>query len=128
MKAAAGEPNWSNRTLFQGDNLPFLRAMNSESVDLIATDPPFNKKRDFHASPGSVAAGASFEDRWSWKEDVHDDWLRKLNEEEHAQLRAAVFAAKEVHSDGMGAYICYMAVRLLEMHRLLKPTGSLYLH
>ena len=34
-----GEPNWQNRTLFHGDNLPFLRAMNSESVDLIATDP-----------------------------------------------------------------------------------------
>ena len=37
------EANWANRTLFHGDNLKFLRAMNSESVDLIATDPPFNK-------------------------------------------------------------------------------------
>ena len=45
------EPNWKNRTLFHGDNLHFLRAMNSESVDLIATDPPFNKGRDFHATP-----------------------------------------------------------------------------
>ena len=41
------QPNWQNRTLFHGDNLTFLRAMNSESVDLIATDPPFNKGRDF---------------------------------------------------------------------------------
>ena len=39
---AAGQPNWKNRTLFHGDNLPFLRAMNSTSVDLFATDPPFN--------------------------------------------------------------------------------------
>ena len=51
------EPNWKNRTLFHGDNLDFLRAMNSESVDLIATDPPFNKGRDFHATPDSLASG-----------------------------------------------------------------------
>ena len=55
------EPNWKNRTLFHGDNLGFLRAMNSESVDLIATDPPFNKGRDFHAMPDSLAKGAKFQ-------------------------------------------------------------------
>ena len=49
------KPNWRNRTLFHGDNLGFLRAMNSESVDLIATDPPFNKGRDFHTTPDSLA-------------------------------------------------------------------------
>ena len=54
--AGPGAPNWHNRTLFHGDNLAFLRAMNSESVDLIATDPPFNKGRDFHATPDSLAA------------------------------------------------------------------------
>ena len=43
-------PNWRNRTLFHGDNLDFLRGMNSETIHLIATDPPFNKGRDFHAS------------------------------------------------------------------------------
>ena len=57
--------NWRNRTLFQGDNLGVLRAMDSGAVDLIATDPPFNKGRDFHATPGSLAAGAKFQDRWS---------------------------------------------------------------
>ena len=66
--------NWPNRTLFHGDNLPFLRAMNTESVDLIATDPPFNKGRDFHATPDSLAAGAKFQDRWSWERDVHEEW------------------------------------------------------
>ena len=54
-------PNWENRTLFHHDNLPVLRGMNSESVDLIATDPPFNKSKDFHATPDSLAAGASFQ-------------------------------------------------------------------
>ncbi len=70
-------PNFRNRTLYHGDNLPFLRGMNSESVHLIATDPPFNKGKDFHATPDSLAAGAKFQDRWSWAKDVEqieDDW------------------------------------------------------
>ncbi len=46
-------PNFANRTLYHGDNLPFLRGMNSATIHLIATDPPFNKGRDFHATPAS---------------------------------------------------------------------------
>ena len=61
----AGILNVPNRTLYHGDNLDFMRALNSDSVHLIATDPPFNKGRDFHATPGSLAAGAKFQDRWS---------------------------------------------------------------
>lgn len=72
------EPNWKNRTLFHGDNLEYMRAMNSESVDLIATDPPFNKGKDFHATPDSLAKGASFQDRWSWEDDVHEEWVAQL--------------------------------------------------
>lgn len=53
-------PNWSNRTLFHADNLAVMRGMNTETVDLIATDPPFNKGRDFHATPDSLAAGGKF--------------------------------------------------------------------
>ncbi len=68
-----GGANWTNRTLFHGDNLKFLRAMNSESVNLIATDPPFNKGKDFHATPDSLAKGAKFQDRWSWEKDVHQE-------------------------------------------------------
>lgn len=51
--------NFSNRTLLHGDSLPFLRGMDSETVDLVATDPPFKKGRDFHATPDSLAAGPS---------------------------------------------------------------------
>ena len=57
------ELNVTPGTLMQGDNLAFLRAINSETVDLVATDPPFNKGRDFHATPDSLAAGASFASR-----------------------------------------------------------------
>ena len=119
--------NWRNRTLFHGDNLGFLRAMNSESVDLIATDPPFNKGRDFHATPDSLAAGAKFQDRWSWERDVHQEWTDQITDD-HPRLMEAIESARYAHSDGMGAYMCFMAVRLLEMRRVLKPTGSIYLH
>ena len=122
-----GEPNWANRTLFHCDNLPVLRAMNSESVDLIATDPPFNKSRDFHATPDSLAAGASFQDRWSWERDVHEDWADQITDD-LPKLMEAIESARYAYSDGMGAFMCFMAVRLLEMRRVLKPAGSLYLH
>ena len=119
--------NWRNRTLFHGDNLGFLRAMNSESVDLIATDPPFNKGRDFHATPDSLAAGARFQDRWSWERDVHEEWTDQITDD-HPKLMEAIESARYAHSDGMGAFMCFMAVRLLAMHRILKPAGSIYLH
>ena len=121
------EPNWKNRTLFHGDNLDFLRAMNSESVDLIATDPPFNKGRDFHATPDSLASGAKFQDRWSWEKDVHQEWVDQI-EDDHKPLMEAIESARHAHSDGMGAFMCFMAVRLLAMRRVLKETGSIYLH
>ncbi len=119
--------NWRNRTLFHGDNLGFLRAMNSESVDLIATDPPFNKGRDFHATPDSLAAGAKFQDRWSWERDVHEEWADQITDD-YPRLMEAVESARYAHSDGMGAFMCFMAVRLLEMRRVLKDSGSIYLH
>ena len=74
-------PNFANRTLYHGDNLPFLRGMNSGTVHLIATDPPFNKGRDFHATPDSLAAGARFEDRWRWDKDVHPDWVDAIQDD-----------------------------------------------
>ncbi|MBF2754320.1 MAG: hypothetical protein ISN29_03555, partial [Gammaproteobacteria bacterium AqS3] len=120
-------PNWKNRTLFHGDNLDILRGMNSESVDLIATDPPFNKGRDFHATPDSLTAGSKFQDRWSWDHDVHQAWVDQIIDD-HPKLWGAIEAARFTHSDSMGAFLCFLAVRVLAMHRILKPTGSLWLH
>ena len=119
--------NWENRTLFHGDNLKFLRAMNSESVDLIATDPPFNKGRDFHATPDSLAAGARFQDRWSWEQDVHPDWVDKITDD-FPHVMNVIQGSRKSYGDDMGAFLCFMGVRLLEMRRVLKPTGSIYLH
>ena len=119
--------NFANRTLYHGDNLDFLRGMNSGTVNLIATDPPFNKSRDFHATPDSLARGASFQDRWSWQDDIHDDWLDQIQKDE-PEVWHIVTTAKEVWGDDMGAFLCWLGVRLLEMHRVLAEDGSLYLH
>ena len=120
-------PNWNNRTLFHGDNLKFMQAMNSETVDLIATDPPFNKGRDFHATPDSLAAGAKFQDRWSWERDVHEEWLDQINDD-YPHVMHVIQGSRSSYGDDMGAFLCFMAVRLIAMRRLLKPTGSIYLH
>ena len=119
-------PNWQNRTMWTGDNLDIMRSMNSESVDLIYLDPPFNSNRTYSAPIGSEAAGAAFKDTWIL-DDVDLAWHGEIAEREPA-LYAVIDAAGQAHSKGMMAYVIMMAVRLLEMQRLLKPTGSIYLH
>lgn len=121
------ERNFKNRTLYHGDNLNFLRGMNSGTVNLIATDPPFNKSLDFHATPDSLAAGAQFHDRWSWRDDIHDDWLIAIMRD-NPEVWKVIDTAKAVYGDDMGAFLCWLGVRLLEMHRVLTNDGSIYLH
>ncbi|WP_310757453.1 DNA methyltransferase [Candidatus Palauibacter soopunensis] len=101
--------------------------MNSNTVHLIATDPPFNKGRDFHATPDSLASGGSFQDRWSWERDVHQEWVDQISDD-NPPLMEAIESARHAHSDGMGAFMCFMSVRLMEMHRILRSDGSIYLH
>ena len=119
--------NFKSRTLYHGDNLDFLRGMNSETVDLVATDPPFNKSKDFHATPSSLAKGARFEDRWSWDKDVHPEWVDAIQDDWPA-VWSVISTARIASGDDMGAFLCWLGVRLMELHRILKPTGSLYLH
>ena len=70
--------------------------MNSESVDLIATDPPFNKSKDFHATPDSLAEGASFQDRWSWEKDVHEEWTDQITDDYPKLMEAIESAATRI--------------------------------
>ena len=100
--------------------------MNSDCLDLIYLDPPFNSNRDYEAPIGSKAAGAAFKDAWT---------LSDVNVYEHGELAeynpaayAVIDAARQTHGKSMQSYLIFMAVRLLEMHRILKPTGSIYLH
>ena len=122
----AADPNFKNRTLWTGDNLDIMRGLNSESVDLIYLDPPFNSNRDYSAPIGSEAAGAAFKDTWTLN-DVDLAW-HGLIAEENPGLYSIIDAAGIAHGKGMKSYLIMMAVRLLEMKRVLKPTGSIYLH
>ena len=115
--------NVNPKTIFTGDNLPIMRGMNSESVDLIYLDPPFNSNANYAAPIGSEAAGAEFKDTWTLN-DVDVAWL-DLIEAKHPALNRVIHAAM---TDSDKSYLIYMAVRLLEMHRILKSTGSIYLH
>ena len=121
------QTNFANRTLFHGDNLDFLRGMNSGTVHLIATDPPFNKGRDFHATPDSLASGAKFQDRWSWADDVEGEWVDQIQDDWPA-VWEVIDAARAAWGDDMAAFLCFMGVRLIEMRRVLRDDGSLYLH
>lgn len=115
--------NWANRTIWTGDNIEIMRGMNSHSVDLIYLDPPFNSKVNYAAPIGSKAAGAEFKDTWSLS-DVDVEWIN-LIEAKYPALHRVLLAAT---IDNDKAYLVYMAARLLEMHRILKPSGSIYLH
>lgn len=121
--------------LYYGDNLDILREhIDDESVDLIYLDPPFNSKRDYNLlfkSPKgqqSEAQITAFEDSWHWGEQAErefDELLHQANTDV-AQLMKALRAF--LGENDMMAYLTMMANRLLELHRVLKPTGSLYLH
>ena len=120
------KPNWANRTLWTGDNLGIMRGMASESVDLIYLDPPFNSNRNYGVPIEGSRVEQAFKDTWTLdKDDLA--WLGSIANRAPALYRV-VAAAGESHSDGMQAYLTMMAVRLLEMRRLLKETGSIYLH
>ena len=104
-----------------------LRGINSATIDLIATDPPFNKSRDFHATPDSLAKGAKFEDRWFWDRDVHPEWVDAIKDDWPA-VWAVIESTRVAAGEDMAAFLCWLGVRLMECHRVLKDTGSLYLH
>ena len=118
--------NVPNRTIFVHDNLPVLRGMDSASVDLIYLDPPFNSGQEWAAPIGSEAAGASFKDAWTLN-DIDVAWADEI-EAEHPALHHVLVAAGFAHGDPMRSYLTFMAIRLLEMQRVLKPSGSIYLH
>lgn len=124
-----------SNALYYGDNLAVLReSIKDESVDLIYLDPPFNSKATynvlFRAPSGeqSQAQIEAFEDTWHWNpsaEAAFDEVMSSGNTDVAELLRALRLFLKE---NDMMAYLTMMSIRLLELHRVLKPTGSLYLH
>ncbi len=120
------DSNFVDKTIWTGDNLDILRGLNSESVDLIYLDPPFNSNQDYAAPVGSSAAGAAFKDTWTLS-DLDVAWTGIIAEDEPS-LANAIKSAGLTAGKGMQSYLTMMAVRLLEMRRVLNDTGSIYLH
>ena len=117
-----------SRTIFNRDNLDILKGLNTNSIDLIYLDPPFNKKKVFIAPIGSSAEGASFSDIFR-QEDIKEEWMIDIKED-HVKLYDFLIGVQQLcGKDSYNfCYLAYMAIRLIEMHRILKDTGSIYLH
>ena len=130
------KPNFKNR-LYYGDNLDILRSREyfpNESVDLIYLDPPFNSRRSYNvlfkseSGADSQAQITAFEDTWHWGETAEATY-RDLLLNAPAKTATAVEALLNlIDRNQMMAYLVMMTARLIELHRVLKSTGSLYLH
>ena len=142
--------NFENRTLSIMDNLRFLRSLNNECIDLIAIDPPFAANETFTNEPKPPITKAEFDeevalavahgaphnegigetrvkDFWNWDEDVHPGWKARI-EDDYPKVFSVIQAVEACATENEAAYICFMAVRLIECHRVLKSTGSIYVH
>ena len=155
--------NAVNRGVYIADNLDFLRAINTNSVDLVCIDPPFAKNDTFtadklkppltgaekenemrvleewgittpeQADAAGIAwlddpkARGGYRDTWAWDADIHEDWVEGIKAT-HPAVNMLLEVTREIHGDSIAAYLAFMAIRLFEIHRILKPTGSLYLH
>ena len=121
-------------TLYYGDNLDVLqRHIRDESVDLIYLDPPFNSNANYNVlfaqkdGKQSSAQIQAFEDTWQWDQTAIQTYTREV--EKGGPIADALRAFNLILGDSnMMAYLTMMAPRLKELHRVLKPTGSLYLH
>lgn len=151
-----------DRTVFISDNLPFLRSLDSESIDLVVIDPPFGKRQTFEGKlkppltddelehefdllsdwgiqneAEAYEAGLEFPDQHGETAKFRDIWdfRYQITEEQWQSLDAIARPARylietlrHIHSDDRAAYITFMALRIIELRRVLTPTGSLYVH
>ena len=125
--------DWHNKLYF-GDNLEILRDhVGEESVDLIYLDPPFNSKATYSVlfkeknGTASAAQVAAFEDTWHWDLSTQAAYQEVVTG--GGKIGALLDALRQfLGSNDMMAYLVMMAIRLIELHRVLKPTGSIYLH
>jgi site-specific DNA-methyltransferase (adenine-specific) len=125
----------TTNTLFYGDNLPILREyIADESIDLVYLDPPFNSNRSYNVlfkdegGRESESQITAFDDTWHWNRAAEETYYQLVNQ---APLRVASMIDAlhgVIGTNQVMAYLVMMAARLVELHRVLKPTGSLYLH
>ncbi|HEX4208509.1 MAG TPA: DNA methyltransferase [Ktedonobacteraceae bacterium] len=122
-------------TLYNGDNLEILREhVLDESVDLIYLDPPFNSSRNYNVlfknegGKESEAQIVAFEDTWYWNQNAEDTY-RNIVTQAPIHVSKMIEALRDlVGTNQMMAYLVMMTARLTQLHRVLKSTGSLYLH
>jgi len=121
--------------LYYGDNLGVLRDhIADESVDLVYLDPPFNSNATynvlFKAPDGAQSQSQieAFDDTWQWGETAEDAYWQVLKGPNTEAARMLEAMRGFLGENAMMAYLAMMAIRLIELHRVLKPTGSLYLH
>ena len=125
----------TQNTLFYGDNLKILREyIPSESVDLIYLDPPFNSSRNYNvlfkdeSGTDSEAQITAFEDTWHWNQIAEQTYYELVTQAPDRVSKLITSLHDFVGANQMMAYLVMMTTRLVELHRTLKPTGSLYLH
>ncbi len=126
---------WRSKLHF-GDNLPIMREhIPDESVDLIYLDPPFNSNATYnvlfreHDSSESAAQIQAFDDTWHWNTDAEWTYQQTITENAGGPLAGLLQAMRTfLGQNDMMAYLTMMAPRMVELHRVLKPTGSIYLH
>lgn len=126
----------SKNALFFGDNLDILKKhIADESVDLVYLDPPFNSKRDYSLlfkerdGTDSAAQMVAFEDTWTWNQDSEFAYRQIITGDVSSRVVDAIEALRTLLGEtDMLAYLVMMTQRLIELHRVLKETGSLYLH
>ena len=125
--------DWRNKLYF-GDNLHILREMEAESVDLIYLDPPFNSNATYNvlfreqSGEESAAQITAFDDTWHWS--MESEYaFREVVTNGPENLGKLLQALRQfLGQNDMMAYLTMMAQRMAELHRVLKPTGSIYLH
>ena len=122
--------------LWYGDNLNVLRDhIASESVDLVYLDPPFNSNRSYNvlfkskSGDDAMAQIEAFDDTWTWSQESEFTYMELITGGAPARVADAVESMRKLLGDNdVLAYLVMMTARLVELHRVLKPTGSLYLH
>ncbi len=121
-----------HRTLYHGDCLDWMRGWRDECAGLIYLDPPFNSNAgydiQFDARNGRPARARAFNDTWKWDSAAAARLRRIQDDDGHPARKVIVGLLHQLGESSMLAYVTYMAERLAEMRRLLKQTGSIYLH
>lgn len=121
--------------LYYGDNLDILRKhIPDNSIDLVYLDPPFNSKATYNVlfkeptGEPSQAQITAFEDTWHWGDEAERTFQEIVDTAPANVVNMMTAFRKFIHANDMMAYLVMMCIRLLELRRVLKDTGSIYLH